>query len=130
MENDYDFLIIGGGGVGLAAAMYGARLGLKTIVFGSSSGIELPIGGTITTTNLVENYPGFTKTSGIYLAKQIEDHAKSYDLVTIKEEKVTDITQKNKNFIVKTSKSTYLSKTILFATGSKLKKLDSLSKKI
>ena len=32
-ENDsqnYDFLIIGAGGTGLAAAMYSARLGMKT----------------------------------------------------------------------------------------------------
>mgnify|MGYP001592756825 FL=1 len=55
----YDFAIIGAGGTGLAAAMYGARLGLKTIVFGSTHGSEAAVGGVITTTNLVENYPGF-----------------------------------------------------------------------
>ena len=53
----YDFVILGGGGTGLAAAMYGARLKLKTLVLGHSHGTELPIGGVITTTHLVENYP-------------------------------------------------------------------------
>ena len=40
---NYDFLILGAGGTGLAAAMYAARLGLKTLVLGHSSGIELPV---------------------------------------------------------------------------------------
>jgi thioredoxin reductase (NADPH) len=122
--NEYDFLILGAGGTGLAAAMYGARLGLKTLVLGASHGSELPIGGVITTTDLVENYPGFIKISGMELTKKIEEQARSYKLVTIKEEKALEI-KKNKNyFYVKTNKADYKAKTILFATGTKWKKLD------
>ena len=44
MTHEYDFLILGAGGTGLAAAMYGARLGLKTLVLGHSHGPELPVG--------------------------------------------------------------------------------------
>ena len=69
-STDYDFVILGAGGTGLASAMYAARLGLKTLVLGHSHGTELPVGGIITTTNLVENYPGFTKISGPDLAKK------------------------------------------------------------
>ena len=58
MTEKYDFLILGGGGSGLAAGMYGARLNLKTLILGATSGTELPIGGVITTTDIVENYPG------------------------------------------------------------------------
>jgi len=83
----YDFIVLGGGGTGLAAAMYAARLGLKTLVLGSNNGAELPVGGVITTTNIVENYPGSIKLTGVELAKKIEEHARDYDLVTIKEEK-------------------------------------------
>ena len=64
MKNEYDFIIIGAGVSGLAAAMYGARLEMKTLCLGSSSGSELPVGGVITTTNIVENYPGFIKLTG------------------------------------------------------------------
>ena len=119
----YDFLIIGAGGTGLAAAMYSARLGLKTLVLGFSQGTELPVGGVITTTHLVENYPGFTKLSGMELAKKLEEHARDYDLVTIKQEKVVSVKKSGKIFSVKTTKSEYKTKTILFATGTKWKKL-------
>ena len=124
MANKYDFVILGAGGTGLAAAMYGARLGLKTLVLGITSGSELPIGGVITTTNYVENYPGFKKILGFQLAKNLEEHARAYDLVTIKNEKATKIKKSKKIFLVKTEKSEYEAKTILFATGTKWRKLE------
>ena len=124
MKNQYDFIIIGGGGTGLAAAMYASRLGLKNLVLGHSHGSELPIGGVITTTNVVENYPGFIRLTGPELAKKIEDHTRSYDLVTIKEERAESIEKKGNCFQVKTSKAVYIAKTILFATGTKWKKLE------
>ncbi len=123
-KNEYDFLVIGAGGVGLAAAMYAARLGLKTLVLGHSHGTEAPIGGVITTTNVVENYPGFTKISGEELAKNLENHARSYDLVTIKQELTMNIEKHKSCFIVKTNSSEYQAKTILFATGTKWRKLE------
>ena len=122
-KEEYDFIIIGAGVAGLAAGMYGARLGMKTLVLGATHGSELPIGGVITTTNIVENYPGFIRLTGYELAENIEKHARSYDLVTIKEEKVEKIEKKGNCFVVKTNKREYAGKTILFATGTKWKKL-------
>jgi len=120
----YDFIVLGAGGTGLAAAMYAARLGLKTLVLGYSHGSEFPIGGIITTTNIVENYPGFIRLSGEELAKKIEEHAKSYDLVEIKEEKASAVKKQGNYFSVKTETNDYFGKTVLFATGTKWKKLD------
>jgi len=122
-KNNYDFIVIGAGGAGLAASIYAARFKLKTLVLGHPHSTELSIGGVITTTHVVENYPGFIKISGKQLAKEIEDHARSYDLVEIKEEEVSRIKKSDKTFIVKTNKSEYSGKTILFATGTKLRKL-------
>lgn len=121
---EFDLIIIGAGGAGLAAAMYGARLGLKTLCLGSSHGTELPLGGVITTTNVVENYPGFIRLTGTELADKIREHAESYELVTLKEEKVTDVKQDKNIFNVITENSTYEGKTIIFATGTKWRKLD------
>src|SRR3990167_4670853 len=123
MGKDYDFIIIGAGGTGLAAAMYGARLGLKTLVLGASHGSELPVGGVITTTNVVENYPGFIRLTGTELAEKIEAHAKSYGLVEVKEERVEKVSNDKKKFKIKTNKTEYFGKTVLFATGTKWKKL-------
>ncbi|MCX6749311.1 MAG: FAD-dependent oxidoreductase [Candidatus Pacearchaeota archaeon] len=120
----YDLVILGAGGSGLAGAMYAARLGLSTLVLGASSGTELSVGGAITTTNIVENYPGFIKISGHELAKKIEEHAKSYKNVMIKKEKVISINKIGGGFSVKTDKTIYKSKTILFATGTRWKKLE------
>ncbi|PIN94063.1 thioredoxin reductase, partial [Candidatus Pacearchaeota archaeon CG10_big_fil_rev_8_21_14_0_10_31_9] len=85
---------------------------------------EFPIGGIITTTNIVENYPGFIRLSGEELAKKIEEHAKSYDLVEIKEEKASAVKKQGNYFSVKTETNDYFGKTVLFATGTKWKKLD------
>ena len=120
----YDLIILGAGGSGLAGAMYGARLGLKSLVLGKSHGTESSIGGVITTTNIVENYPGFIKLTGYELSKKLEEHAKSYGLVKIKEEKAEKIKKTKSGFLVKTKKTEYNGKTILFTTGTRWKKLD------
>jgi thioredoxin reductase (NADPH) len=120
----YDTLIIGAGVTGLSAAMYAGRLNLKTVVLGATSSSELPIGGAITLTDTVENYPGFKSLTGQELAEKLEEHAKDYD-IEIKEEKVTDVKREEKMncFIVKTEKAKYHAKTIIFATGAKWREL-------
>lgn len=120
----FDTIIIGAGGTGLAAAMYAGRLNIKAMVLGATSGNELPIGGVITLTDNVENYPGFKHLTGQELAEKLEEHAKEYD-VPIKEEKAIDVSKDGKKncFIVKTEKAEYPTKTVLFATGAKWKEL-------
>jgi thioredoxin reductase (NADPH) len=124
MPEMYDTFIIGAGVVGLATGMYAGRLNLKTIVLGTTSGNELPIGGVITLTDTVENYPGFKHLTGQELAEKLEDHAKDYD-IEIKEEKAAEISKHDKLncFIVKTDKTNYHTKTIIFATGAKWREL-------
>ena len=123
-KEDYDLIIVGAGVSGLSAAMYAGRLELKTLCLGKSSGSELPIGGVITTTNLVENYPGFAKISGAELANRIRDHALLYPLVTLREEPVESVEKKGTLFYVTTQNGEYVSKAIIFATGTKWRKLD------
>jgi thioredoxin reductase (NADPH) len=117
-QNIYDFLIIGAGCAGASAAMYAARINLKTVMIA-----ELP-GGLITTTHSVENWPGIKEISGPDLAQSLLDHAMSYDVQLINE-KVEDITKaanapqgKQSGFIVKTASNTYKAKAVLIATGT------------
>jgi len=113
----YDIIIIGTGVTGLASAMYAARLGLKTLVIGEMTG------GTIALTGTVENYPGFVSIGGQKLAQLIENHAMDYD-VDILTDIVEKISVKGKEmFTVHLEKKEFNSKTIIFATGTKVKKL-------
>ena len=123
-DGEYDFVILGAGVTGLAAAMYGARLGLRTLCLGATSSSEMAVGGVITTTNVVENYPGFIRLTGTELADKIRAHAESYDLVTIKEEKAQHVEKCDGGFLIDTHGKKYIAKTVLFATGTKWKTLD------
>ncbi|MCL6088831.1 MAG: FAD-dependent oxidoreductase [Candidatus Marsarchaeota archaeon] len=114
----YDVLVIGAGCAGSSAAMYAGRFGLKVLMIG-----ELP-GGTITQTHVVENYPGFESITGLELGERLLHHAQAYG-VELKMEKAMKIArQPDSLFAVTTdAKTTYLSRTIIAATGAEWKKL-------
>lgn len=114
----FDIAIIGSGVVGYGTAVYAGRFNMKTAVIGDTPG------GVITTTDVVENYPGFIRLTGIELAEELKKHALDYkpEMIT---DKVTDA-QKMENglFELTTSEGKkVVSKTVVFATGTKWKKL-------
>lgn len=114
----YDFIVIGSGTSGLSAAMYASRLNLKTLVLG-----EMP-GGLITTTHIVENWPGTITISGPDLGMALYEHAKKSG-AEVKNEKVLKVT-KNENgvFLAETLNNKYEGKSVLFTTGTHHKTLD------
>ncbi len=70
--DDYDTVIVGGGPAGLAAAVYGASEGLRTLVIER----EAP-GGQAETSSRIENYLGFpTGVSGDELARRALQQAR------------------------------------------------------
>jgi len=112
----YDLIIIGAGSAGLSSAIYARRFLMKTLVIG-----EL-IGGLITTTHLVENWPGEKRITGIDLMKKIEGHARAFDAEIIND-RVVSVNKSSDGFIVKTADKSFKSKTLVFATGTVHRKL-------
>lgn len=122
--NLLDIIIIGGGVSGAASAMYAARFNMKTLVFA-----EQP-GGLITTTHLVENYPGIKSISGPQMGMDFLQHALDtgaefkYEKVTAIEESQVELNGKMvKAFNVTSSSGVYTALTIVIATGTKHKHL-------
>jgi thioredoxin reductase (NADPH) len=75
----YDIIIIGSGPSGLTAGIYASRSKLKTLMLTSQVNPSL-----ITTTDLVENYPGFPGgISGFELIERFKDQALSFGLEII-----------------------------------------------
>ncbi len=116
MNKMYDVVIIGGGVSGFGAALYCGRFEMNTLV------IAEKIGGTIMLTDEISNYPGFNRIKGIELADRIRKHAEEYN-INIIEDKVVSIEKLGDGFIVHTNKEKFHTRTIIFATGTKVRKL-------
>ena len=118
MNKIYDSIIIGASAAGISSAIYLKRQGLDFLV------ITKDIGGEMALSGIVENYPGFVKTTGVELTQAFENHLKSYEITPIFDE-VVSLRKENNIFIVKTVNSDeYYSKTVIVASGAKPKKLN------
>jgi len=119
----YDLIIIGGGPAGLTAGIYAQRARLKTLLLEREI-----VGGQIAVSDVIENYPGFSSISGAELMEKFEQHAKGFGL-EIKLTDVTDVQDKGKEKIVKTSEGDLITKAVIVATGAKPRRLGVLGEK-
>ena len=109
----WDLIVIGAGAAGLAAGIYGARSGLKTLILEEKTG-----GGTTADAPLVENYPGFQSISGSELAQKMTTHCRSSGVEIREFESVISLDLKDEKKIVKTNKTAYEAKAVIIASGS------------
>ncbi len=83
----YDLILVGGGPAGLAAAVYGASEGLRTVIIER----EAP-GGQAGTSSRIENYLGFpVGLSGSDLARRAVTQAKRFGVEILAPQEVTGI---------------------------------------
>ena len=116
----YDIIIVGAGPGGLTAGIYAGRQGTRNLIldkgFAGGLGREVPV---------MENYPGFDNISGLELIDKMKSQAiKNCELH--ENENVLEIikTDDEYRFTIKTDKNSYLSKTIILATGSSHRQLN------
>ena len=146
MEKIYDLVIIGSGPAGLAAAIYAQRAKLETLVIEK----EMVSGGQVLTTYEVDNYPGLPGIGGFDLGMKFRQHAEQLEAAFAEDEvrrialiaapakgaadeDGEDHLQAAQLNVVKwpaeplkqivCKKDTYLSKTVIIATGANHRKL-------
>ena len=97
----------------MAAGIYGARSGLKTLVLD-----EKMAGGTTSDAPLVENYPGFVHIGGAELAEKMASHCKIAGATVNELVTVTGLTHENDRKIVITNQTSYETAAVILAMGS------------
>ena len=117
----YDLVIVGGGPAGLAAAVYGASEGLKTILIER----EAP-GGQAGTTSRIENYLGFPAgLTGGDLARRALAQARRLGAEILSPQDVTGIRRDDPYRVVTLADESEIScQTALVATGVSYRQLD------
>ncbi len=107
-------LIIGSGPAGYTAGIYAARAGLKPILV---SGTQ--VGGQLTITTEVENFPGFpTPIQGGELMQRMREQAQNLG-VQIIDDTITEIDFENRPFVCSSENAnSYVSDSLIIATGA------------
>jgi thioredoxin reductase (NADPH) len=117
----YDLVIVGGGPAGLAAAVYGASEGLRTVMVER----EAP-GGQAGQSSRIENYLGFPSgLSGSDLARRATDQARRLgaELVTVHEAVELDV-EGAARLVKLTGGGVLSANTVLVASGVSYRQLD------
>lgn len=112
-EQHVKVLILGSGPAGLAAALYAARANLAPVVL---AGMNL--GGQVSLTYTVENYPGFPEgVGGTQLVELFQKQAEHFG-ARVEFDTATEVDLSSRPFRVKTYITTYLPDTLIVATGA------------
>lgn len=108
----FDLVIVGGGPGGLAAAIYGARSKISTVVIEKNRP-----GGQIATTEEWENYPGTIHTSGPEEMKGWVKHAEKFGTEFFKDE-IVNIVDKGDSKLVIGKQHTFEAKVVIVSVGA------------
>ena len=107
----HDLIIVGAGPAGITAAIYAARMKLKTLVLTKN------IGGQAAWSGGIGNYTGFQYITGLELAGKFEEHMRGFDLELREGVEVECVERDGEHFSVKTKDGQYTSKAVILASG-------------
>jgi thioredoxin reductase (NADPH) len=112
-------IVIGSGPAGLTAALYTARAALDPLVISGSQ-----LGGQISITNEVENYPGFPEgTTGPELAELMQKQAERFGARLLIDEVVEVDFMNGSPFTVKTHGESFEAQAIILCVGASPRRL-------
>lgn len=112
-----ELLIIGSGPAGYTAAIYGARAGLNPVII---TGLE--VGGQLTTTTEVDNFPALLGIQGTELVQKMRDHAEHFGTELIYD-RVQSVDFEQYPFIIHGEQQSYTAEAVIIATGASAKYL-------
>lgn len=114
----YDLIIVGAGPAGLSAGLYAGRATLDTLIIEGDT-----VGGQVTTTSVVYNYPAVEKVDGTQLMNQMQRQVTDFG-VAIKHDQIAkyDVTGEVKTLTGK-SGQTYQARSVIIATGANPRKV-------
>jgi len=114
--NREESIIIGGGPAGMISAIQLKRYGVAAPLFEANR-----LGGLLWNANLVENYPGFP--GGIPGQKLVERFVQQFEPHSLEViyKRVLEVDYGPNGFIVATDENTYISRTLVVATGTRPK---------
>jgi thioredoxin reductase (NADPH) len=117
----YDLVIVGGGPAGLAAAVYGASEGLRTLLIERDAA-----GGQAGTSSRIENYLGFPSgLSGAELARRAVAQAQRFGVEIVNPQEATGFRREDPYRVVVLSDGSEVScHALVVATGVSYRKLD------
>src|ERR1700694_248202 len=118
---EYDITIVGAGPAGLAAAVYAASEGLRTVAIEA-----VAPGGQAGTTSMIENYLGFPQgISGSELATRATAQAKRFGAEVLLARRLAGITRDDNGYLARLSDGTELrTRAILAASGVDWRRLE------
>ncbi|MDE6314114.1 MAG: FAD-dependent oxidoreductase [Lachnospiraceae bacterium] len=113
----YDMIIVGAGPAGLTAAIYGARAKYRVLVLEKTE-----IGGQITITSEIVNYPGIAECSGRELTEQMRRQAEDFGAEFLMAEALAMELDKDVKTIY-TTQGEYKTLGVILAPGANPRKL-------
>lgn len=117
-EHLYDLIIVGAGPAGLSAGLYAGRATLDTLILEGDT-----VGGQVTTTSVVYNYPAVEKVDGTQLMNQMQKQVADFG-VAIEHDQVEKYQLKDEvKVLVGKSGKEYHARSVIIATGAKPRKV-------
>ncbi len=120
-KENFDFLVVGGGPAGAAAAIYAARKGISTGLVADR------FGGQVSDTMAIENFISVKATEGPKLVSSLEEHVRDYDVDIMNNNKANNVRRNDETGLVDVTLengAVLSSKAVVLATGARWREMN------